>query len=140
MNQNNDKSSRLRKKAEKILEQRGIDHPELYKSDLESLVQELSIHQIELEQQNEELIRTQNELEISRDQYSDLFNNAPIGYFIIQKDYKILRANQTGAELIDRQPKDIEGTPITRYIHPEYQDTFYFHLKSVLRTGNANSN
>ena len=139
MNQNNDKSSRLRKKAEKILAQRGIDNPDLYKKDLESLVQELSIHQIELEQQNEELKRTQNELEISRDQYSDLFNNAPIGYFIIQNDYKILHVNQTGAQLINRQPKDLEGTPITHYIQPDYQDTFYFHLKNVLGPGQPNS-
>src|SRR6056297_3026210 len=115
----NDKSSRLRKKAEEILNQRGIQNQELYKRDLESLVEELSIHQIELEQQNEELKKTQNELEISRNRYSDLFNNAPIGYFIIKKDYRIKDVNNTGGEILGISRNELKETSFTGYIHPD---------------------
>jgi len=135
----NDKSSRLRKKAEEILNQRGIQNQELYKRDLESLVEELSIHQIELEQQNEELKKTQNELEISRNRYSDLFNNAPIGYFIIKKNYRIKDVNNTGGEMLGISRNELKETSFTGYIHPDSQDTFYFHLKEVRRSGQHQS-
>ncbi|MFP4449070.1 MAG: PAS domain-containing protein, partial [Bacteroidales bacterium] len=133
---NNDKSTQLREKAKKILQQKGIQDSTLYNHNLESLIEELSIHQIELEQQNEELRRTHNELEISRNKYSELFNDAPNGYFIIRKDYKILNVNTTGAEMIGMPANELSGKPFTQYIHFNSQDTFYFHLKNVLNQKN----
>jgi len=138
-NNNEEKSNRLRKKAEKILQQQGVQDPTLYKKDLESLVEELNIHQIELEQQNEELKRIHNELEVSRDRYSDLFNNAPVGYFIILRDYNIVNVNNKGQEMLESQNGDLIGLPFTKYIHPDSQDTFYFHLKEIIDKGNHQS-
>ncbi len=139
MKDRDNKSEELRKKAERMLKQKGVQDQALYHQDLESLVEELSIHQIELEQQNEELKRIQNELEISRNQYSELFNQAPIGYFIVRQDYRISKVNHTGAGMLSMSPTDLKDQKITTYIHPDYQDTFYFHLKSILRTGEPQS-
>ena len=50
---------------------------------LEMLVQDLEIHQIELQTQNEELRRSQIETEEARRKYSDLYDFAPIGYFTL---------------------------------------------------------
>ena len=133
MNSQNDKSSELRKRAEDILYQQGVKDSALYKQDLESLVEELSIHQIELEQQNEEMKRIQNELEISRDKYSDLFKNAPVGYFVIQSDYKIVEVNHAGSQMLSADDKSISDHYFTKYIHPDSQDIFYFHVRDVLR-------
>jgi PAS domain S-box-containing protein len=133
------KSGDLRKKAERILKQKGIRNQELYNQDLESLVEELSIYQIELEHQNEELKRTRNELEISRNRYTDLFEKAPVGYFIIRENYQILRVNHTGAGMLGMDKSDLAGHNFTRYIQPAYQDTFYFHLRYVLKTGQSQS-
>jgi len=134
-----DKSTRLRKKAEHILEKKGVQNSTLYNKDMESLIEELNIHQIELEQQNEELKRIQNELEISRNRFSDLFDNAPVGYFIIREDFQIVQVNSTGQELLDVQNETIAGKAFTKFIHPESQDTFYLHLKEVLSNGESNS-
>src|SRR5512145_571619 len=60
--------------------------------DAVAIFHELQVHQIELELQNEELRRTQAELDASRSRYFDLFDLAPVGYCILSADGLILEA------------------------------------------------
>ena len=123
----------LRLKAEQLLQERGIKDQSHYTKDLESLVEELNIYQIELEHQNEELHKAQDELELIKNRYADLFNTAPIGYFLINKDYTVIEVNATGCALLECDYSQLKKQSITRYIQSEYQDTFYFHLRQTLK-------
>jgi PAS domain S-box-containing protein len=66
----------------------------------EQLIQELQIHQIELETQGEELRRIQRELEKSRYQYIDLYEFAPVGYLSLNEKTIVTKANLTAATLL----------------------------------------
>ena len=93
------------------------------------------MHQIELEMQNEELRRTQSELEASRARYFDLYDLAPVGYFTISEQGLILEANLTGVGLLGVGRSDVVKQPITRFILPEDQDIYYRHRNQLVETG-----
>ena len=64
------------------------------------LVQELQIHQVELQQQNEELRRLQAALEASAARYTELYDFAPVGYFTLDSGGVISQANLAGERLL----------------------------------------
>ena len=84
-----DSGHALRKRAEALAGERAGERPEdLQAPPLEVALRalhELRVHQIELEMQNEELRRTQEELEVSRTRYFDLYDLAPVGYFTLSE-------------------------------------------------------
>ncbi|GFM38221.1 sigma 54-interacting transcriptional regulator [Desulfovibrio psychrotolerans] len=86
------------------------------KDDLKRLVQELEIHQLELEMQNEELRQTQNKLEASLNAYAGLYDFAPVGYFSVTPQGLIQTVNLTGAQLLDAERLRLIGTPMSLWI------------------------
>jgi hypothetical protein len=73
-----------RRQAEGILQQRQDTNLSLFiAADVSAepaVMHDLQVHQIELELQNEDLIRAKIELEVSRARYFDLYDLAPVGY------------------------------------------------------------
>ena len=124
----------LRRRAEEILAR----NPEAVKNtpagDVHELIEDLHVHQIELEMQNEELRRTQLELQKARDRFSDLYDFAPVGYFTINNKGMILEANLTGARLLDEERRNLINAHFNRFIAPHHQDTFYHHCRAVFKS------
>lgn len=96
---------------------------------------ELRVHQIELEMQNEELRRTQQELEASRACYFDLYNLAPVGYCTLDRSGVILEANLTAATQLGVARGELVNQSISRFIYPDDQDINSQHCKLLFETG-----
>ena len=61
---------------------------------------ELQVYQIELELQNAELSQSRDEVELLLENYTELYDFAPVGYCTLDKDGTIKRVNLTGATLL----------------------------------------
>ena len=112
-------------------------HPmaRLSPEEIQPVLHELRVHQIELEMQNEELRRTQAELDVSRARYFDLYDLAPVGYVTLSEKGLILEANLTAASLLGVARGALVTQPLTRFILPEDQDLYYQSHKRLLETG-----
>jgi len=64
------------------------------------LLQELQLHQIELETQNAELRQARDQADLARQKYNDLYDLAPVGYLTLDSDGAIRDVNLTGASLL----------------------------------------
>ncbi len=129
----------LRRRAEKIARAKAARMPEnldgLSPKETDQLLHELRVHQVELEMQNEELRRVQEQLEVSRARYFDLYDLAPVGYVTLSEKGMILEANLTIVTLLGVTRGALVKQPLTRFIVREDQDIHYRHRKQLLETG-----
>lgn len=117
----------IREKAEKILQNRRTEaNNPICKADMKRLIHELQVHQIELEIQNEELIKTRQELEESLFHYIELYDFSPVGYLTLDTNGIIKNINLTGARILGQERLRLMNIPLVRFISDySYQK---FHL------------
>lgn len=136
---NNDFSD-LRKKAEEKLRRLPKILKRMTPEDILDIMHELHVYQIELEMQNEELIEAQQRIEQSYEKYSDLFDLAPIAYFIFDRDGLILNVNYTGSNLLCIDKKQLVGKPLSVFLTgKQSQDDFFHHRNLVFETERSQS-
>ncbi len=128
-------SEELRKRAETRLTKtlNALDGITLDKA--KTLLHELEVHQIELEMQNEELRLAQHRLEEVRDQYTDLFDFAPVGYLVLDKKGVIVNINLTACNLLGVERASIKGKPLSAYMSSGQSRTLFLKLQEAFNTG-----
>jgi len=102
---------------------------------IKSLIHDLRVHQIELEMQNDELLRTQQELELARERYFDLYDLAPAGLCTLDQNGKITEANLTLTILLNVSRENLIGQLITHFVLDIDQDIYYLHCKKLIKIG-----
>lgn len=122
----------LRQRAEEAMRGKPVDLTGLPLEDIQSLLHELQVHQVELTLQNEELRRAQLELETSRENFSNLYNFAPVGYCTLDRKGIIREANQMCSELFGIEKGKLIGQRLTHFVHRGDQDDFYIHHEQTL--------
>jgi len=131
-----EKAQRLRQRAEEKCRVRKTPFPETISSDkIRSLFQELQVHQIELEMQNEELRQAQHELEALKDRYFNLYDMAPVGYLTLNEQGLIKEANLTAATMLGVVRSLLIKKTMGQLIYRDDRDTFFLHHNRALEAG-----
>lgn len=107
---------------------------EMDKQQIADLFEELQIHQIELELQNEELITTQQTLEESRFRYIRLFDNAPVGYVILDSSGMVKHFNTTFFTMIPGLEIKKSGQAFADFLVKEDAEKFRTRFKALYRS------
>lgn len=123
-------SQALRQRAIHIQRERHPSIPQTTLTDLTQLVEELQIHQIELEIQNQELRETQEALERAHKRYFDLFHMAPVGYVVVDRQGHIQNANLMACTLLGHEHKYVLMRSLVLYCQPAYREQYYAHLRA----------
>lgn len=92
---------------------------------------ELQVHQIELELQNRELARAQLEVEEAHQEFSHLFDSAPVGYLTLDEHAMIQRANRQAACLLGIEASRLKGRRFTAYLDANNARSFALFLRRV---------
>jgi two-component system, sensor histidine kinase len=123
----------LRKRAEALRQSlpdaAGLPSADEYRH----IIQELQIHQIELELQNEELRNTQRALEQSRTRFMQLYHNAPVGYVVLNRLGIITEANATFADMVNRERARLLGKPFADFLFLEDRAIFLARSKAFFK-------
>jgi PAS domain S-box-containing protein len=106
-------------------------------ADPRRLFHELQVHQVQLEMQNAELQDARDRTEALLAKYTDLYDFAPVGYFSLDKQGRILEVNLTGAALLGMQRSLLISRHLPRFVVPTNQPLFQAFLERVFAgTGN----
>ncbi len=132
-----EQSAELRRQAEEIAREK-MAQPEDVEArspeEIRQTLHELQVHQIELELQNENLRRAYAELDATRARYFDLYDLAPAAYVAVSQQGLILEANLTAATLLGVVRNTLVQQPLSHFLLPEDQDSYYHHRKELFET------
>jgi len=123
----------LREQAEARLTHSVGKAESLSLEEIKVLFHEYQVHQIELELQNEELRNTQKQFEITRDRFARLFNEAPVGYLSVDQSGIIAQANQTFADMVNRQTHLVSGKALVDFIATRDRSAFLGRFKAFFK-------
>jgi PAS domain S-box-containing protein len=129
------KKAALRARAEKRLRDWGSGANWIPKDDVLELIHELEVHRVELEMQNEELRRSQSEIEGARKKYSDLYDLAPVGYMTLDRGGQLREINIAAAEILGRPRRSLKGSRFARFVDPSLRNDFYGFCRRLFESG-----
>jgi PAS domain S-box-containing protein len=125
----------FREKAEELLRLTKRDIAAMPVKDVQRLVRDLQVYQIELEMQNDELRRTEAELEAARNRYVDLYEFSPAGHLTLDTHGTIVEGNPRAATVLGLNRNGLVGQSLVHFIASDDQDLLHRHRQEVLKTG-----
>ncbi|HEX8658985.1 MAG TPA: PAS domain S-box protein, partial [Hymenobacter sp.] len=102
--------------------------------EVQRLVQDLQVHQLELEMQHEELQAALATAEAARAKFAELYNFAPIALFTLHADGSIAHLNDRAGHLLGTTTARLAGRRFLLFVCPPSRDAFAAFLASILGT------
>jgi PAS domain S-box-containing protein len=104
-----------------------------------TLLQELQVHQIELETQNENLRQTQRALEESRDRYRNLYEFLPVAFLTLNSKGLIFEVNHSAVSLFEADRRQLINCGFAGYIVPEDFKRWHQLFSKILNSNRKHS-
>jgi PAS domain S-box-containing protein len=115
----------LRQQAEDLLKKRSLENPHsLSGADSLKFINELEVHQIELEMQNEELLQAKEQAEEAIEKYTNLYDFAPTGYFTLSNTGEIIVLNLVGAKMLGKDRSNLINSRFGFFVSNETKPVF----------------
>ncbi|MFP4397900.1 MAG: PAS domain S-box protein [Desulfonatronovibrio sp.] len=138
MKQDMQESRDLREQAEEQFSARDIpslrDIRNMSAEEIQHVFQELHVHQIELDLQNQDLSSAREELEVSLERYFELYDLAPVGYLMVSVRGVILEANLAAADMLGTFRNNLTGQRFSRFICKKDEHAYYQHRKELFKS------
>jgi PAS domain-containing protein len=100
-------------------------------ADYTKLQHELSVHEIELEMQNEDLRNLNNSLEMALKKYTMMYDFAPMGFYTLNEKGIIEELNFAGAEILGEKRFSLINSIFRLYVSEDSRPVFDNFLKMV---------
>ncbi len=124
----------LRNRVEAEIQKKATSaHQPLTEAESQQLRYELHVHQVELKLQREALALARTQLEHNLEQYNDLYNFAPVGYFTLTDHGTLLETNFAGAALLGEERSYLLGRYFKTFVSTETRSVFKHFLEQMLR-------
>ena len=125
-------AAELRRRAEaRLRERHRSTAPPRADADTQRLVHELQVHQVELEMQNAELQGARDQMEAMLEKFTDLYDFAPVGYFSIDEQGRIVEVNLAGAALLGVDRSQLINRRLPPFLAPTSRPVFLAFLEKV---------
>ncbi|MBF0242005.1 MAG: PAS domain-containing protein [Desulfamplus sp.] len=96
------------------------------------MLHDLGVYQIQIEMQNDELIRAQTELSTAKERYFDIYDQAPVGYCTLSYKGTILETNLTASHMFGLSRGEVVKKHFTRFIFKDDRNIYYGSFKHLL--------
>lgn len=108
-------------------------------SERAKMLHELQVHKIELELQNREIRQQYGSLEEAHDHLLNLYENAPVGFMLLDQSGVIQAANLTTERLLSATRSQLIGFPLSMFLDDASKRRLRRHLAEVFRSPEASN-
>ena len=113
------------KQSEQMLQQAN----EALETKVEERTQELAVSNEGLQAEMVRRKRVEEELRESESQFRQLYDDAPVGYYELNSEGRIMRVNHTGLIMLGYPPQEIVGQPVWEFVVEQDVSRQEFHDK-----------
>jgi len=118
----------LLRQSHKTIDTQGMSADEIAKAFFN-----LETHKIELDLQSEEMLRVNDELYHLKDEYTELYDDAPIGYFTLNLNGVIINCNKKCCEILGFAMTRPIDKRFSDFVAPSGQDTYFIANRELLK-------
>ncbi len=128
----------LRRRAHERLGATRTEVKQMTAEEVQELVYDLQQHQAELEIINEDLLESQRQFTQARDDYAELYENAPVAYLTLDENFRIEKVNRAAVSVFGCVRTDLLGKILPVFAIGMDRDSCHIYLRNV-KPGGTNS-